>query len=83
MDWRRHYGALIEYGKEFGHCNVPSTASYACTLSGLGEDGSDYEYDGNLGTWLSTQRSRKKGLIGKPPWKADRKALLQALVDEG
>ena len=74
---------MLEYEKEHGHCNVPQADSYKCILPGLGEDGSDFEYSGNLGTWLSTQRSLKKGTAGNRWLRADREVLLQQLVDQG
>ena len=64
IDWPRHYAALVEYGKEYGHCNVPrkniAHDYYKCVLKGIGENGSDFQYHGNLGTWLFTQRQRKR-----------------------
>lgn len=82
--WSLHYAALIEYDKEFGHCNVPcSRNTYSCTLSGLGEDGSDYKYDGRLGHWLSNQRDKKRGRARVSPLLPDQEAKLQKLVDAG
>ena len=74
---------MLQYKTEHGHCNVPQTDSYKCILRGLGEDGSDLEYSGNLGSWLSKQRSMKKGTAGYGRLRADREVLLQQLVDQG
>ena len=78
-----NYFALLEYGKQFGNCNVPQMVSYKCILRGLGKGGSDLEYSGNLGSWLSKQRSMKKGTAGYGRLRADREVLLQQLVDQG
>ena len=83
IDWRRNYAALLEYEKEHGHCNVGATESYKCILPGLGEGGSDLDYSGNLGSWLSAQRCMKKGTAGNTRLRADREELLQQLVDQG
>ena len=83
IDWPRHYAALLEYEKEHGHCNVQKADSYTCILRGLGEGGSEFEYSGNLGSWLSAQRSMKKGTAGNTRLRADREVLLQQLVDQG
>jgi hypothetical protein len=86
-DWPRHYAALLQYCKEYGHCNVNKrfkTEDYKCVLPGLGDDGGDYHYSGRLAGWLSNQRAHRKGKRGnnrKLP--DDRLALLQSLVDEG
>lgn len=81
--WLRNYAALLEYGKEHGHCNVPCMASYKCVLHGLGEDGSDYQYSGKLGYWLGHQRQLKKGHRGTNKLLAYREFYLQTLVDQG
>lgn len=83
MNWLRSYAALVQYGNESGHCNVPQSATYSCTLPGLADDGSDYEFEGMLGSWLSAQRGRKKGSNGLKPLLADREAQLQKLVNQG
>ena len=68
--------------KKHGTCNVPYNAVYECDLEGLGENGCMYHYVGNLGAWLSTQRSAKKGK-GSYKQTPEREALLQKLVDDG
>ena len=30
--WYRHYAALLEWGKENGHCNIPVRAVYECEI---------------------------------------------------
>lgn len=48
-DWPRHYSALLEYCKEYGHCNVPNKHSYSCELTQDQDAGGIYHYRGNLG----------------------------------
>ena len=45
----------------------------------MGDDGGPYHYNGNLGAWLSSQRTFKKSNT----LAEDRLAKLQILVDEG
>ena len=73
---------MLEYYKEHGTCDVPHKAVYECDLEGLGENGSVYEYVGNLGSWLHHQRQAKKGKH-KLKLNCKRRAKLQKLVDEG
>jgi hypothetical protein len=80
-DWNRHYSALVDYGRQNGHCNVPQCQSYECTLPGMGDDGGDYHYKGRLGIWLCTQRQSKKGM--RSALAPEREELLQELVDQG
>ncbi len=75
--WQRHYAALLEYGKEHGHCNVPIGVMYHCTLP----DGSRFQ--GHLGVWLFSQRLSKSGFRNRPPLLPEREAQLQTLVNEG
>ena len=82
-DWKLHYAALIKYGKQHGHCNVPFLESYTCVLTGMGENGSDYAYSGKLGNWVGNQRQLKNGTQGDAKLTLDREALLQKLVDQG
>ena len=82
IDWPRNYAALLEYYKMNGTCNVPYKTVYKCDLKGLGEKGGVYRYEGNLGTWLYTQRQAKKGQ-GNSKITPERQILLQKLVDEG
>ncbi len=35
LNWPRNYAALLEYGKEHGHYNVPSRCVYECLLPSL------------------------------------------------
>lgn len=79
--WRRHFAALLEYGREYGHCNVPVLASYECMLPGMGPLGTPLQYAGKLGKWLTTQRQAKKGHGYQLA--PDRERLLQDLVDQG
>lgn len=81
-DWSRHYAALLSYFKEYGTCNVPQTTFYECELLGMGENGANYHYTGNLGFWLKYQREAKRGLR-TCPLTGVREARLQQLVDEG
>ena len=83
-EWDHHYAALLEYGKQHGHCNVPQLDSYTCVLKGMGKNGSDMAYSGKLGTWVSGQRKMKKGTESKGrKLTPDREALLQKLVNQG
>jgi hypothetical protein len=77
IDWEFHYAALLMYGGKFGHCNIPSTATFKCYIS------DDYEYKGKLGQWLSMQRKMKKGIAGVAVLSPRCESLLQALVDQG
>lgn len=84
-DWPKHYAALLEYEKEFGHCNVHKKfkhEDYTCVLKGMGEDGEDFHYAGKLGTWLANQRSFHSGRRGRT-LSSERDELLQKLVDDG
>ena len=83
FNWSRHYAALLNYGEEHGHCNVPIKAVYECILIGMGDNGEDFQYKGNLGTWLRAQRGSHNGRKGCRPLTAEREASLQKLVDEG
>lgn len=49
--WNRHFAALRDYCKEFGHGNVPKRDMYKCVLPGMGDSGEDYHYVGNLGRY--------------------------------
>jgi hypothetical protein len=81
LEWHIHYAALVKYGEEYGTCNISFKKSYECILPGMGENGSDYKYKGNLGLWLYTQRQVKKGHRGV--LRHEREAKLQILVDKG
>lgn len=81
--WSKHYAALVEYGKEHGTCNAPLKTTFTCVLQGMGEGGTDLEYEGNIGFWLNRQRQARKHMNGHKRLTADREALLQQLVDEG
>ena len=67
--WNMQYDAMVEYGEEHGHCNVPQNVVYTLT------DGRDVK----LWYWLKDQREYYK--LGK--LKGDRLDKLQQLVDEG
>jgi len=60
--WDTHHAALLEYGRQNGHCNVPHMLTYECNLLHTAEDGTvtSIPYKGNLGFWLSSQRQYKK-----------------------
>jgi hypothetical protein len=82
LSWQRHFAALVEYGKEHGHCNIPVRATYDCDLPVLDEEGKRLRYHGNLGKWLHDQRQCQKG-NKNDKLRPEREALLQALVDQG
>lgn len=50
--------ALLEYGKEHGHYNVPPDVMYECVLPGRGPNGGDFIYSGPLGQWLHNEKER-------------------------
>jgi hypothetical protein len=83
ISWDHHYMALVEYGKEYGHCNIPARSVYDCNIPV--EEGSEtlFRYHGNLGKWLHDQRQVQKGNKGPPGIKPEREAKLQRLVDQG
>jgi hypothetical protein len=86
IDWPRHYAALIEYDKQYGHCNVHKKYkkdSYVCELPGMGENGGSFHYEGKLGAWLSNQRAFHNGKRGEKRLLPEREQLLQILVDQG
>jgi hypothetical protein len=67
QSWNRNYQRLIEFGQQFGHCNVASNYR----VPRVEESG--------LGMWLSSQRRRwKKGLL-----LPERQTKLQELVNAG
>jgi len=82
MTWQKNYAALVEYGKENGHCNVPARCEYSCDLPAVDSEGVRIHYTGKLGRWLHDQRQLFKGNT-KKKLRADRAQLLQALVDQG
>lgn len=79
-DWKIMYEALLEFGREHGHYNVPRR--YVCNLPegtrSLDETHASID-KAPLGCWLTTQRADR--LNNK--LKEDRLAMLQALVDQG
>lgn len=97
--WDTHYAALLEYGRQHGHYNVPHMLTYECTFMRTADDGAiiSTPYKGNLGYWLSSQRQYKKNNSETLESNTDvnksncqsttvskhRLALLQALVNEG
>ena len=87
IDWPRHYAALVEFGKEFGHCNVPKKykhEEYTCILKGMGDNGDDFHYAHRIGTWLANQRSFHNGRRGEARrLTPERAEMMQRLVDEG
>lgn len=50
--------ALMDYLNVHGHCNVPPGTVYECVISGVGEDGADFIYKGDLGNWLHQEKLR-------------------------
>ncbi len=89
ISWARHFAALVEYGKQHGHCNVPLKTFFECAIpaGGIGEGGEMTGemtmYQGNLGFWLNRQRQARKGQGHSKKLLPEREALLQRLVDEG
>ena len=77
--WLERFLAVLEYGKEYGHCNVPYFKSYTCDVM---IDGNMEQYAGKLGHWLGHQ---KRAWRGDPKRKlsADQRDLFQMLVDKG
>lgn len=66
--WERNFSALLDFGKVHGHCNVPTSYSFA---SG--------EESVQLGAWLKEQHKTKRAnKLG-----AERSAKFQKLVDDG
>lgn len=70
VEWDMHYAALIEWGKEHGHCNVGVNTTYRCLLSRT-------VYDAPLGRWLHDMVANAHRLT------PIQKALIQQLKDEG
>eukprot|EP01035_Chromulina_nebulosa_P019798 gene19798-25740_t len=68
--WNYNFDALVSYGKEHGHCNVPHNYNVKLPNGSISK----------LGVWLSTQRhlQKKEGKL-----RADRASKLQELVDQG
>jgi hypothetical protein len=82
--WLMSYGALVEYSKEHGHCDVPYKTNYSCEiLWGSALAGQPSRYQGDIGTWLLTQRLARHPQSNLPPLTSEREALLQQLVDQG
>ena len=81
LDWNRNYAALVSYGDEYGHCNIPFTDSYECIIQENTANGgtSGYHYIGYLGKWLQNQRQAKMG-VSSIKLRPDRQALLEQLV---
>ena len=67
--WNANYEALIRYGQQFGHCNVPQATTFPLAS---GEPC-------KLGNWINKQRKDKKNECLLP----DRERKLQILVDSG
>jgi dsDNA-binding SOS-regulon protein len=64
------YAALLKYGEEHGHYNVP----LRCERIRMSDDSTAH-----LGAWLATQRRENVSNTLKP----ERRAKLQKLADEG
>jgi hypothetical protein len=79
-DWNVMYDALLDYGREHGHYNVPRR--HVCKLpegtKSLGETFHPIE-TAPLGSWLTSQRADRLSNKLKP----DRLQLLQTLVNQG
>jgi len=73
--WELMYTALVRYGEENSHCNVPHHIGF--TLDEGGDNGPTSLV--RLGFWLGTQRKYKKAGKLKPEYEA----RLQELVNEG
>lgn len=73
--WELMYTALVRYGEENGHCNVPHHIGF--TLDEGGDSGPTSLV--RLGFWLGTQRKYKKAGKLKPEYEA----RLHELVNEG
>lgn len=67
--WNSNYEALIRYGQQFGHCNVPQATVFPLA------NGDPCK----LGHWINKQRKDKKNECLLP----DRERKLQILVDAG
>lgn len=67
--WNANYEALIRYGQQYGHCNVPQATVYSLA------NGAPCK----LGNWINKQRKDKKNESLLP----DREKKLQILVDSG
>jgi hypothetical protein len=79
ITWNRHFAALIEYGKQFKHCNVPWKQIFECDLPGLDDNDSNFIYKADLGTWLFNQRRINK----KEKLSRERAQALHKLVEKG
>ena len=81
--WPRHYAALLHYGEEHGHCNVPHECVYRYEIPASDGSSAPAVYEGALGNWLHDQRQAQRGTGYGLTLRPDRHALLQTLVDEG
>jgi hypothetical protein len=71
--WGLHFDALVRYGEEHGHCNVPQPSEYPL------KDENGTNSTCKLGFWVSKQRKNQKNGSLLP----DREEQLQGLVDGG
>lgn len=90
--WYRHYAALLEWGKENGHCNIPVRSDYECETPDMVDTHGKTlctggHYTGKLGHWLDNQRTiRKRQSTYDGPNKevnCTRQALLLNLIETG
>lgn len=81
--WSKHFAALLRFGEEHGHCNVPQNIVFQCILPGLGPEGTDLDYKCNLGQWLAKQRQARRGKFKPIGLSEEKEALLQDIVNKG
>ena len=67
--WQAYFDALVQYGRENGHCNIPQAGTFQLA------DGTVFK----LGMWLNKQRKDKKNNNLMPL----REEQLQSLVNAG
>ena len=74
--WPLHYAALLQYERQYGHCNPTTTTIYACDLPNMGENGGIYHYNGKLGQWVAGQKSTMKNPLFKHKLSSSQRAKL-------
>lgn len=82
-EWNQHFAALLQYGLQHGHYNVPCKDVYECDIVDTeNPTNAPLHYVGHLGKWLTRQRQFKKrpNITQLPP---ERENQLQQLVNEG
>ena len=80
--WLLTYGALLVFGVDNGHYNVPRETPFVCMvmLAGISEP---QQYAGKLGIWLDNQRQAWRRNPTRTPLTSDQRGLLQELVKTG